>query len=163
MEKRCGGTRIHSFPCRTIISKDRTFMEGIYEVRDRQNELFRHANYDPVEYFAHRAKTYPVERGCTYEPMSLTYQPMSLREKGLEQLGDIKYNTKWYPNGATTQAMYLTVMHRSEDNGLDFNFEHQIKAVSKEKLEYLYYYLCKIIFKGIEDPQKTIGEIIDAV
>ena len=162
-EKKCGGTRIHSFPCRTIISRDKTFLEGIYEIRDRQNELFRHANFDPVEYFAHRGKTYPVDPGCTYEPISLTYQPLSLREKGLDRLGDIHYKTKWYPNGATTQAMYLTVMHRSEDNGLDFNFEHQIKAVSKEKLEYLYYYLCRIMFRGIEDPEQTIGEIIDAV
>ncbi len=162
-EKKCGGTRIHSFPFRTIIPRERTFLEGIYEIRDKQNELFRHANFDPVEYFAYRGKTYPVDRGCTYEPMSLTYQPMSLREKGLAELGDIKYQTKWYPNGATTQAMYLTVMHRSDDNGLDFNFEHQIKAVSREKLEYLYYYLCRIMFKGIEDPNQTIGAIIDAV
>ena len=47
-----------------------------------------------------------------------------LKEKGLEQLGDIKYKTKWYPNGATTQAMYLTVMHRPEDNGLDLSLIH---------------------------------------
>ncbi len=162
-EKKCGGTRIHSFPLRTILSRDKTFLEGIYEVRDRQNELFRHANFDPVEYFAYRSKTYPTDPGCTYEPMSLTYQPLTLREKGLERLGDIHYKTKWYPNGATTQAMYLTVMHRPDDNGLDFNFEHQVKAVSREKLEYLYYYLCRIMFRGIEDPEQTIGEIIDAV
>ncbi len=54
-------------------------------------------------------------------------------------------------------------MHRSDDNGLDFNFEHQIKAVSREQLEYFYYYLCKIMFKGIEDPEQTIGAIINAV
>ena len=35
---------------------------------------------------------------------------------------------------------------------LDFNFEHQIKAYSREELEYLYYYLCKIMFKGAENP-----------
>ena len=63
--------------------------------------------------------------------MSLTYQPLTLKEKGLDQLGDIRYKTRWYPNGATTQAMYLTVMHRPDDNGMDFNFEHQVKAVSK--------------------------------
>ena len=57
--------------------------------------------------------------------------------------------------------MYLTVMHRPEDNGLDFNFEHQLKAVSREELEYLYYYLCKIMFKGAENPDLTIGEIIN--
>ena len=54
-------------------------------------------------------------------------------------------------------------MHRPDDNGLDFNFEHQVKAVSKEQLEYLYYYLCKIMFKGTENPNLTIGEIIRLV
>lgn len=162
-EKKSGGTRIHSFPFRTIISEDKTFLEGIHIIRDSQNETFRYTNFDPVEYFAHRAKVYSVEQGCTYEPMSLTYQPMTLKEQGLEQLGDIKYKTKWYPNGATTQAMYLTVMHRPEDNGLDFNFEHQVKAVSKDTLEYFYYYLCKIMFKGIENPNLKIGEIIKLI
>ena len=95
--------------------------------------------------------------------MSLPSQPLPLKEKGLDQLGDIQYKTKWYPNGATTQAMYLTVMHRPEDNGLDFNFEHQVKAVSREKLEYLYYYLCRIMFKGVENPDLSIGEIIKLV
>ena len=80
-----------------------------------------------------------------------------------EGIGGIQYKTKWYPNGMTTQAMYLTVMHRPEDNGLDFNFEHQKKAISREELEYLYYYLCKIMFKGAENPELTIGEIIKLV
>lgn len=163
MEKKSGGTRIHSFPLRTIISEDKTFLEGIYMVRDQQNEIFRHANYDPVAYFAYRSQVYKTENGRTYEPMSLTYQPLTLKEKGLDKLGDIHYKTKWYPNGATTQAMYLTVMHRPEDNGLDFNFEHQIKAVSREKLEYMYYYLCKIMFKGIENPGLPIGDIIKLI
>lgn len=162
-EKKSGGTRIHSFPFRTIISQDKTFLEGVYEIRDLQNEYFRHANYDPVEYFAYRGQRYPVEPGQTYEPMSLTYQPLTLKEKGLEQLGDIHYKTKWYPNGATTQAMYLTVMHRPDDNGLDFSFEHQIKAVSRERLEYLYYYLCRIMFKGTENPDLPVGDIIKLI
>ena len=162
-EKKSGGTRIHSFPFRTIISQDKTFLEGIYEIRNLQNEYFRHANYDPVAYFTERAKMYPNQPGQTYEPMALTYQPLTLKEKGLEQIGDIKYKTRWYPNGATTQAMYLTVMHRPDDNGLDFNFEHQVKAISREQLEYLYYYLCKIMFKGVENPNLPIGDIIKLV
>lgn len=162
-EKKSGGTRIHSFPFRTIISEEQTFLEGIHIIRDSQNETFRHTNFDPVEYFAYRRKLYPIEPGRTYEPMSLTYQPLTLRDKGLTRLGDISYNTKWYPNGATTQAMYLTVMHRPADNGLDFNFEHQIEAITREKLEYFYYYLCRIMFKGIENPDLKIGEIIQLV
>lgn len=163
LEKKSGGTRIHSFPFRTIISEDTTFLEGIKIIRDLQNETFRHTDFNPVEYFAYRSKLYPVEPGRTYEPMSLTYQPMTLKEKGLDKLGDIKYKTKWYPNGATTQAMYLTVMHRPDDNGLDFNFEHQVEAISKETLEYFYYYMCKIMFKGIERPNLKIGDIIKLI
>ena len=162
-EKRSGGTRIHSFPFRTIIGKDKSFLEGIYDIRDLQNSYFRHANYNPVDYFAQRGKVYPNENGRTYEPMSLTYQPLTMRDKSLDKLGDIRYKTKWYPNGATTQAMYLTVMHRPEDNGLDFSFEHQVKAVSRDELEYLYYYLCKIMFKGVENPNLPIGDIIQLV
>lgn len=163
-EKRCGGTRIHSFPIRTIIPENKTFIESINYVRDRQNELFRHANYDPVAYFAHRGKVYKNPQGHTYEPMSLTYQPLTMKSNGLlEKLGDIHYKTKWYANGATTQAMYLTVSHRPDDNGLDFNFEHQIKAVSREQLEYMYYYLCRIMFKGIENPNLPIGDIMKLV
>lgn len=162
-EKKSGGTRIHSFPFRTVISPEKTFMEGLCEIRTLQNEYFRHANFDPVSYFAYRAKKYPVKPGQTYEPMSLTYQPLTMRENQLDRLGDIHYRTKWYPNGATTQAMYLTVMHRTEDNGLDFSFEHQTKAVSREQLEYLYYYLCRIMFRGIEDPKQKIEDIIKAV
>lgn len=162
-EKRCGGTRIHSFPFRTIIPQEKKFMDALFEIRDQQNELFRHANYDPVSYFAYRGQVYQNPKGCTYEPMSLTYQPMTLKEKGLDQLGDIRYKTKWYPNGATTQGMYLTVMHRPEDNGLDFNFEHQVKAVSRKQLEYMYYYLCKIMFKGIENPNLSVGDILKLI
>lgn len=162
-EKKSGGTRIHSFPFRTIISEDMTFLEGIHAIRDGQNEIFRHTNFDPVEYRAYRSKVYPTAPGTSYEPMSLTYQPMTLKDKGLNELGDILYKTKWYPNGATTQAMYLTVMHRPEDNGLDFNFEHQVEAISRETLEYFYYYMCKIMFKGIEKPYMKIGDIIKLI
>ena len=132
-------------------------------IRDGQNEIFRHTNFDPVEYFAYRAQKYPIEPGTSYEPMSFTYQPMTQKDQGLNKLGDIKYKTKWYPNGATTQAMYLTVMHRPEDNGLDFSFEHQTAAVTREQLEYFYYYICKIMFKGIEKPYLPIGDILKLI
>lgn len=56
-----------------------------------------------------------------------------------------------------------TVMHRPEDNGLDLSFEHQIKAVSREQLEFMYYYLCRIMFKGTENPNLPIGDIIKLV
>lgn len=163
LEKKSGGTRIHSFPFRTVIPEERSFLEGIYEIRDRQNEVFRYVNFDPVEYRDYRRQCYNPPQGMGYETVSLTYQPATLRQKGLTELGDIRYKTKRYGNGYYADGMYLTVMHRPEDNGLDFGFEHQVKAYSREQLEYFYYYICRIMFKGVECPKLRVGEIIKLV
>lgn len=162
-EKKSGGTRIHSFPFRTVISEEQTFLEGIHEIRDRQNEVFRYVNFNPTEYLGYRREFYKTPLGMGYESMALTYQPATLREKGLTDLGGIKYKTKRYCNGYYADGLYLTVMHRPDDNGLDFSFEHQTKAYTREQLEYFYYYFCKIMFKGIETPNMKIGDIIKLV
>ena len=116
LEKRCGGTRIHSFPFRTVVAESDTFMEGLLKMRDGQNQIFRHANYDTTAYYAYRNRCYGLQPGQTYEPFSLTYQPLTLKGKGLDRLGDIRYKSKWSSNGAAAHALYLTVMHRAEDN-----------------------------------------------
>lgn len=162
MEKRCGGTRIHSFPFRTIVSREDTFLEGIFKIRDMQNQYFRHANYSPSEYYAFRKQHYNLENGQTYEAMALTYQPMLMKYDGptVEKMEDIEYNVKRYSNSACAHTLYLTVSHRPL-GGLDFCFEHQTGVVTYEKLQEVYFYLCRIMFHGIEDCSRTVGEIID--
>lgn len=46
---------------------------------------------------------------------------------------------------------------------MDFSFEHQVKAYSRETLELFYYYMCKIMFKGIENPNLKIGAVIKLI
>lgn len=162
-EKKCGGSRIHCFPFRTIVAKEDSFMEGLLKIRDGQNQYFRHANYNTVDYYGFRQQYYKLLNGQTYEPLSLTYQPMSLKTGGLERLGDIRYDTQRYTNGVAAHTLYLTVMHRASDNGLDFGFEYQTGVITPERLEYIYYYLCKIIFEGIKNPQETVQSIIESV
>ncbi|MBQ8147169.1 MAG: peptide synthetase [Lachnospiraceae bacterium] len=162
MEKRCGGTRIHSFPFRTIVSREDTFLEALYKIRDMQNQYFRHANYSPAEYYAYRKQYYNLENGQTYEPLALTYQPVLMKysNEAMDKMDDIQYNVRRYTNGACAHTLYLTVSHRPM-GGLDFCFEHQTGVVTYEKLQEVYFYLCRIMFHGIEDCSRTVGEIID--
>lgn len=167
-EKKSGGTRIHCFPCRTIVSKQETFLEGIEKIREAQNMLFRHANFNPVEYYNHRTEFYNNKPGETYEPFSLTYQPLTMKSSKkipgqTVDLNSIDYKTNWYSNGACAHDLYLTVMHRPEDNGLSFNFEYKTGKVTPQKLEIMYYYICKILFEGVDNPYKTVDEIIESV
>lgn len=162
-EKRSGGTRIHCFPFRTIVPREDTFIEGIYKIRDMQNQYFRHANFSPTEYYYYRSQYYKLANGQTYEPLSLTYQPLAMRYDGpgLDKLEDIQYKTARYSNGVAAHTLYLTVSQNATDNGLDFCFEYQTGVVTPEKLQEIYYYLCRIIFRGIEDCSRTVGEVIE--
>ncbi|MCM1133852.1 MAG: condensation domain-containing protein [Ruminococcus flavefaciens] len=161
LEKRSGGTRIHFFPIRTIMSPDMTFMDGLKMYQEKQNEIFRHANYDSVAQMMMSANHWNTP-GKTYESLSLTYQPMSMKQPS-KDLPDIPYKSMWYTNGVAAQPLYLTVMHRVEDNGLNFNFEYQKAAVTDYEMEYFYYYLCRVLFRGIENSNRTIGEILDMI
>lgn len=156
LEKKSGGTRIHFFPFRTIVNLDDTFLEGCRKIQESQNALFRHANFNSIEVMGTRAKYYKLN-GTTYEPMSLTYQPLTMKSKDMP---DINYKTNWYSNGVAAQALYLTVMHRSLDNGMDFSFEYKKDKYSYDDLEKFYYYISKILFEGVLFPDKKVGAII---
>ena len=163
-KKKSGGTRIHSFPCRTIIPPETTVMEALHIIQRSQFEIFRHADYDPVTVMRMASEQYHLRPGDSYESLTLTYQPMTMRgAKNASALDGIPYKTDWYSNGVAAQALYLTVMHNSIDEGMDFYYEYQPDYVTFKDLEYMYYYLCKIMFMGIENPEITIGEILRTV
>lgn len=162
LEKYSGGTRIHFFPLRTIIDPETTFLEAIRIIQEEQNRLFRHANFDPIAYRYNRTKHWKLAPGASYESISLTYQPLTLKQD-TDKIPDIPYKSFWYTNGVAAQPLYLTVMHRVEDNGLNFNFEYKKDAVTDYEMEYLYYYLCRVLFRGIENSSRTIGEILEMI
>ncbi len=162
LEKRSGGTRIHFFPIRTYIEPEQTFLDGIHTIQAEQFKMFRHANFDPIDYTIRRARYWKNAPGTSYESISLTYQPMTLQRNDNE-FPDIDYKTRWYTNGVAGQPLYLTVMHRAEDNGLNFCFEYRKDAVTEYEMEYLYYYICRVLFRGIEDKNRTVGEILEMI
>lgn len=161
-EKYSGGTRVHFFPLRTILDNDLTFLDGIKAIQAEQNQIFRHANYDPVALRMKQAQYWKTIPGSCYESISLTYQPLTIN-KNTKSMPDIDYKNMWYTNGVASQPLYLTVMHRPEDNGLNFNFEYKKDMVSDEEMQYFYYYLCRVLFRGIEDENRTIGEILEMI
>lgn len=162
LKKKSGGTRIHFFPCRTIVPPETTFEEALHVIQRSQFEIFRHADFDPIRFKRMVSEYRHLQPGQAYECMSLTYQPMTM--KADDDLPDeLDYKSNWYSNGVAANPLYLTVMHNAVDKGLDFYFEYQTGRVTFKELEYLYYYMCRILFKGIENPAMTIGEILDTV
>ena len=74
----------------------------------------------------------------------------------------VPMKVKWFANGAATKKMYLTVSHLAGGE-MNFSYHYQVAELTEKDMEILYYYMMRIMFRGIEDPNRTIGEIMDMV
>ncbi|MBQ3664892.1 MAG: chromosome condensation protein [Lachnospiraceae bacterium] len=156
-----GGSRTIMFPCRTVITPDTDFLSAAYEIQNMQNRIYMHSNYDPALIMAEMKKRYNTPDYTTYESCYLTYQPMTVKMDN-PHVANIPQHSKWFANGAATKKMYLTVSHTAE-GGMNFSYHYQTAHLEEHDMELLYYYMMRILFKGIAEPDMTIGEIMDNV
>ena len=156
-----GGSRTIMFPCRTVIEDDTDFLEAVYQIQSMQNQIYMHSNYDPDLIYEEIEKRYGTPKNTTYESCYLTYQPLPVKMEN-PYLKDIPMYCKWFANGAATKKMYLTVSH-TEDGGMNFSYHYQVADLTEKQVELFNYYLMRIIFRGVEQPNLTIGEIINIV
>ena len=160
-EWKSGGSRTIMFPCRTVIPPDTTFLDAAFEIQSMQNRIYMHSNYDLALIEKEIRKRYNTPKNTTYVSCYLTYQPAPLRVEN-KNLKNIPFHFKWFANGAATKKMYLTVSHFA-DGSINFSFHYQTVALEENDIELLYYYLMKVIFAGIENPEITLGELMEMV
>lgn len=156
-----GGSRTIMFPCRTVISEDTDFISAAYEIQNVQNRIYMHSNYDPALIEEEMRKRYHTPENTSYESCYLTYQPMPVKLDN-PHLRDIPQHSKWFANGAATKKMYLTVSHTG-NGGMKFSYHYQTAHLDEHDMELLYYYMMRILFKGIAEPDMSIGEIMRQV
>lgn len=156
-----GGSRTIMFPCRTVISPETDFLSAAYEIQNVQNRIYMHSNYDPALIEEEMRRRYHTPENTTYESCYLTYQPMPVQVDN-PHLAGIGQHAKWFANGAATKKMYLTVSHTA-NGGMNFSYHYQTAQLEEHDMELLYYYMMRILFKGIAEPDMSIGEIMELV
>ncbi|MCR5587325.1 MAG: chromosome condensation protein [Lachnospiraceae bacterium] len=156
-----GGSRTIMFPCRTVISADTDFLDAAYEIQNVQNRIYMHSNYDPALIVDEMRKRYKTPEHTAYESCYLTYQPLPVKISS-PHLKGINVHAKWFANGAATKKMYLTVSH-TPDGGMNFSYHYQTAHLEEHDMELLYYYMMRILFKGIAEPDMSLGEIMEEV
>ena len=162
LDRKAGGSRIHVYPCRTIMEPDITFLEGVRKITALQSRIFRHKDFDSLKVDQMLQEKWGAPANSWYQSISLTYQPFPMRLSD-DRLNHIDYRFTWYDAGTEVLPIYLTVMHRPLGVGMDFYFRYQSALYSKEDIQKLYYYLMRILFTAVEDPEITIGEMIERV
>ncbi len=156
-----GGSRTIMFPCRTVIAPETEFLAAAYEIQNVQNRIYMHSNYDPLLIEEEMRRRYHTPENTTYESCYLTYQPMPVKMDN-PHLANVPQHSKWFANGAATKKMYLTVSHTA-DGGMNFSYHYQTARLEEHDMELLYYYMMRILFKGIAEPDMSIGEIMEQI
>ena len=154
-----GGSRTLCYPCRTVIPADTTFIDAVRKIQDVQNHIYMNGSYDPELVRDEIRKRYGTPEDTSYVSCYLTYQPPLPTRNATSGLPS---HIKWFANGAATKKMYLTVSHLP-DGALNFSYHYQNAHLTEKDMEILYYYMMRILFRGIEDPQRTVGEIMALV
>ncbi len=156
-----GGSRTIMFPCRTVLPADMDFLSAAYEIQSVQNRIYMHSNYDPALIREEMKRRYKTPDDTTYESCYLTYQPMPVKPQN-SFISNIPMHNKWFANGAATKKMYLTVSH-TENGGMNFSYHYQTVKLDEKDMELMYYYMMRILFTGISNPDITLGELMERV
>lgn len=157
-----GGCRVHCYPCRTMIEPDTGFLDAARIIKNLQNHIYRHVDYDPQKVIQGMLDYYHAPEDTIYESVALTCQPMPISLKN-EILKGIPYRTMWFSNGTAVQPVYLTVMQNPADAGLEFYVKYQMADYSYDDIERLYTFLMKTLFMGVENPGIPVGKILKEV
>ena len=163
-EKKSGGLRINFLPMRSVVKPEETFCEAVTKISDIQNEMYAHASLSFLETLKERHKSMPKEAkfDSTYDSFGLSYQPLLKTAYIDEEMAETARSI-WYNNGATMIPLYVTVMHRKQDNGLDFVVEYRKEPESEYDLRILYDKMNKTLVMGAENPDITVGEILEKI
>jgi len=143
-----------------LIEPTATVLESMNIINKEQQEMFLHADYSTMKYYYEQRIAYNTEPGAEYHSISFTYQPAT-RKSLVPYLKDIPFKSRWYTSGKQPQPFYITAMHRPGDGGLTFYFGYQKDSATPEEIEFLYYFTGRVLFRSIENPDKTIEEIIN--
>ncbi|MBQ6601560.1 MAG: hypothetical protein IIX36_07940 [Clostridia bacterium] len=160
-EKKSGGLRINFLPMRSIIGPEESFYEGVRKISEIQNEMYVHSRLAFLETLKERHKSMPKQAkfDSTYDSFGLSYQPMVATTCIDDEMKN-SLRSIWYSNGATMIPLYLTVSHRAQDGGLDFNFEYRREQQAAYDLAVFYSKMEKIFRMAVQNPDVTVGEIL---
>ena len=163
-EKKSGGLRINFMPMRSIVKPEETFIEAVNKISEVQNEMYVHSSLSFLETLKERHKSMPEEAkfDSTYDSFCLSYQP-AMKMASIDEQMEKTVKSIWYNNGATMIPLYVTVKHRTVDNGLDFIVEYRKEPEAQYDLTLLYQKMVRSMVIGADNPDITVGEILETI
>ena len=155
-EKRAGGTLAAPIPWRVVLPEETTFREALEKMSEVQFWAFKHMDYPYLEYRALQQKMYNYSAAAAASTMMFSWFPL---EAG--SMNNWEYEFEGYSLGRYIMVLYTFAMKDTHTGCLKLSCMHRTKFVSVEDIEALQLGTAKALMLGIENPEMTLGEIID--
>ena len=155
-EKLSGGNRVGCTFVRSTMPEGMTFLEGLNLLTSWNNEVFRHANYDPRQLFGQLHKAYHLPITKSYQSTNLTFQPLPVQAGGLD------IEARWHSHETSSMPLYITVMDGDGKGSLKCYYEYIAKQYGPNTIREMHEYMVRVLLKGMEDPGVTVGELFEA-
>ena len=155
-EKRAGGTLAVPLPWRVVLPEETTFRDALNKMADVQFWAFSHMNYPYLEYRKLQREMYNYPAAAGASTMMFSWFPL---EAGTMNNWD--YQFEGYNLGRYIMVIYTFAMKDAATGCLKLSCMHRTKYVTVEEAEALHRGTEKALMLGVENPDMTLGEIID--
>ncbi len=157
-EKRCGGTLALPMPWREIFEDDMTFNEGLRQLSESQIFLFRHSDVPFAVFRKNEMDRYHLSLVQTANSMMFSYLPA-----GENAFGDRDYEFMAYNFGHYVMPIYTLTLKSPSTGRFVFSYIYRTCLANSDDVYRFHDGVVRTILKGIENPEKTIGEIMEEI
>ena len=157
-EKHMGGCLAQPLQLRTILPEEFTFDDALKEIASVRTQLFRHSQFPYASALQISRDIYDYKAIQGPACMMFSWIPVPL---GILNTYGVKF--KAYNLGRYFTPLYVISYPDPINNGLTINYMYRVKLSTAADIEALHENAVKTILAGIENPQITIGELLDRV
>ena len=156
-EKNMSGCLVQPIQVRTIIGEDKTFAEGLKEYTRVRTNLYRHLDYPYIKARDMSREVYGYNLIQGPACMMFTWLPIPIDiDMGF------KFSFQIHDLGAYFTPLYTICSPDPATRGINMNYLYRYKLSSQAQIEKLHENALKVIVAGIENPDITVGELLDS-
>lgn len=157
-EKNMSGCITQPLQLRTIIPEEYTFSQAIDEITSVRTQLFRHSDYPYITArdLSRDIFNYNMIQGPAC--MMFSWIPVPI-------IPDLpfSFDFKTYNLGRYFTPLYTICSPDPKDFGININYMYRVKLSTAADIEALHANSLKVVLAGIENPNLTIGQLLDSI
>lgn len=157
-EKRCGGTLASPMPWREILDDNKTFAETVTQLSESQVFLFRHCDVPFTEVRQMERDRYHLSLMQTSNSMMFSYLPA-----GDDPFSGRTYDFTAYNFGHYVMPVYALTMQDRATGQYVFSYIHRVMLTTDEDVYKFHDGVVRTILAGVQNPEKTIGQILEEI